>query len=365
MAAWDPNVGSMTYSTRKELGPVGFLNEYQEFANYPSAQLLMSGRFGEDNAVGKALTWRIADDVGEEAPPISPGYTFQPAQQADLFQAEMPWTWDHEHCSISELAADLNTGEAQLASDIDLEIQAMLQRIVNKNERNLWTIRTSTQTEYYQGIPYYVNIPGNASGWTGTYNGFQGFYPAGWTTVANVDPTVHTKYRNYADIYTAFSDTDFSLKVSMLMMAIDFHVPPGTSAQSAGGVNALTIYMGPNTNAQREAAAVGRNDQVGFDTNPAAGKAATFGIQPTVVPILDILAASGSWPIYFINHGPMGLHPVFLKNRRFERSRTNELMQASDSRYWEIRWGLQMRCRSRRRQAGMAKSAPFGEANFS
>ena len=66
MAAWDPNVGSMTYSTRKELGPVGFLNEYQEFARYPSAELLMSGRFGEDGAVGKALTWRIADDVGDE-----------------------------------------------------------------------------------------------------------------------------------------------------------------------------------------------------------------------------------------------------------------------------------------------------------
>src|SRR3990172_3734319 len=122
MASWDPNVGSMTYSTRKELGPVGFLNEYQEFARYPSAELLMSGRFGEDGAVGKALTWRIADDVGDEAPAIKPGYTFQPAQQADLYQAEMPWTWDHEHCAISELAGRLNMGEAQLASDRDLEI---------------------------------------------------------------------------------------------------------------------------------------------------------------------------------------------------------------------------------------------------
>jgi hypothetical protein len=354
----------MTYSTRKELGPVGFLNEYQSFARYPSAELLMSGRFGEDGAVGKAMTWRIADDEGAEAAPIKPGYTFQPAQQADLFQAELPWTWDHEHCSVSELAADLNSGEAQLASDVDLEIQAMLQRIVNKCERNLWTVRSTGQSEIFQGIPYYINIPGNASGWTGANNGFQGATPTGHTTVAGVDPAVHTKYKNYADVYTTFNDDDFSLKVSMLMMAIDFHVPTGTDAKFAGGVGSLTIYLGPNTNAQRELVAVQRNDQVGFDSNPAQGKASTFGLQPTVVPILDSLAASGSWPIYFVNHGDMGLHPVFLKNRRFERSRTNDMMQASDMRYWEIRWGLQMRCRSRRRMAGMAKSAPFGEANI-
>src|SRR3972149_676550 len=160
MAALGPNVGSMTYSTRKELGPSGFLNEYQSFARYPSAELLMSGRFGEGDAVGKALTWRTAFDEGEEAPPIRPGYTFQPTQQADLDQHEMPWTWDHEHCSISELAARLNMGEAQLADDIKLERDAMAQRVVNKTERNMWTVRATTQTEIFQGIPYYINIPG-------------------------------------------------------------------------------------------------------------------------------------------------------------------------------------------------------------
>jgi hypothetical protein len=361
MADYNPNTDSlsMATSTRDVLRPGEWFSELQNLARYPTCEIVMDGGLGKEWA-GKKFTWRIADDPGTSKPRTAPYKTFTTDNQNKLVQAEIHIRHGEETFGIDQADIDMNSGEAQLVDEVELGMQSMYVRCCESIELFAWSVPAAGNTMNEVGIPYYVNCPSNASG------GFQGTVPAGYSLVANIEPvTANPRYRNYANLYTDFTHQDFGVKASDLLRAINFNPPPKTRAMQGGGIDSLRVYMGDDSLTDYELMLNTQNDQLGADGLPMFNKGMLKGMTPYAVPQLQSdgtgTPASNSQPIYFINHNL--LFPVFTPGWRFKEK--NGEVPMSHQKYWGVFWKFNWVGLSRRRQAVMAKSAPFGEGAFS
>jgi hypothetical protein len=359
MANYNPNTHSLSMgvSTRNVLRPGEWFSELQNLARYPTCEIIMDGGITKEWP-GTKFTWRIADDPGIPKGPTAPYQTFTADNQSKLIQAEMPIRHGIETNGIDQWEIAANSGEAKLVDEVELGMQMMYQRTCDKLELNSWSVPAAGDTQLEFGIPGYVTCPSNASGGFK----FQGGVPAGYSLVANIDPvTANPRYRNYANLYTDYTHQDFSVKVSEMFRAIDFHAIPKGKSMEGGGIDALRAYCGDDSLTDYELLLNTQNDQLGRDGVPMFRKGLLAGMQIHAVPQLNSdgtgTPASNSQPWYFINHRL--LFPVFTPGFRFKETTGKVPMSYQD--FWAVRWSYNWVCYSRRRQGVLAKSAPFGE----
>ena len=361
MANYNPNIDSLSMgtSTRDALRPGEWFSELQALARYPFAEVLMDGGIGKEWS-GKKFTWRIADDAGVPKPRTAPYKTFTADNQNSLFQAEIEIKHGEETHGIDESDIDMNSGEAQLVDEAELGMQEMFQRVCDSIELLACSVPAAGDTLNEVGIPYYINCPSNASG------GFQGTVPVGYSLVANVDPvTAHPRFRNYADLFTDYIHEDFSLKVSQMMRAINFNAPKRGKEMQGGGIDSLRVYCGDDSLSDYELMLNTQNQNLGVDGVPMFNRGMLKGMTPIGVPQLNSdgtgSPATSSFPWYFVNHNL--LFPVFVPGWRFKEK--SGLVPMSHQKCWGVCWKFNWVCRSRRRQAVLAKATPFGEGAFS
>lgn len=357
MANYNPNTDSlsMTVSTRDTLRPGEWFNELQALARYPTTEILMDGSIGKEWP-GKKFTWRIADDPGTAKPRTAPYKTFTADNQNSLQQAEIHIRHGEETHGIDQSDLDMNSGEAQLVDEQELGMQQMYQRVCDSIEQHAWSVPASGNTLDEVGIPYYVS-------WNSTAAvGFNGSVPAGYSTVANIDPTTRTRYKNATGTYADFTHDDFGQKASDLFRLIDFRPGKKGKEMPGGTIDSLRVYMGDDSMTDYELMLVSQNDQLGSDGLSMYGRGLLKGITPIAVPQLNSdgtgTPASGSQPVYFINHNL--LFPVFVPGWRFKEKMGDVPM--SHQKWWGIFWKFNWVGVSRRRQGVLAKSAPFGES---
>lgn len=362
MAAYSPltDSQSMPISTRTDLRPGEWFNDLQKYARYPMCELLWnSGIFKTWS--GTKFTWRIADNPGDPKPATSMYKTFSADNQNRLYRAEIEPKHHEETFGLDETEEDMNSSEAQLVDETKLGLTQMYQRACDSVEDHAFS--TNVTAGQLDEIPlnYYVNIPSNANGT------FCGQVPAGQTLVANVDPiTAHQEYRNYANLFTAYTNEDFGLKTSQMLESIDFNPPPqATGGESGPGIDALRIYTAPTSMSNFELSRTYQNDQLGSDAVPMFRRTMVKGITPVTVPALEPttrngLTLAGSEPWYFLNH--FHLFPVFIPNWHF-REKAGQVPM-SHMKWWGVFWKYNWVCTKRRVQGALGKLAPFGEGAF-
>ncbi|HLA86013.1 MAG TPA: hypothetical protein VJL29_14570 [Thermoguttaceae bacterium] len=369
MAAQDLHLvaPSTLVSTRDSLKPVGWANEMQNLPEYPFAQRLMGAGWGEEGGFGSKHTWRMVENAGDPKPPYPIGHVYTAKYEADATELSVPWYRGEDTAAIPKGIIDANQGDAQLIDERDLQKQRATTRIFELQEDVAWRPRSVGQSEYPVSIPMWIPIPGNV-----TTPGFYNALAAGHTLIAGTDASDsgHPKYRPFLANYSTFGVDDFPVTASLLMRKINFMPIPGTSMTMPGSnASNLMVTMGPKTLAQIELAATRNNDQNGRSISPSFNATSMFGMTPTVSHKVDDLTdaqgTSTSWPIYFLNLTKDGFWPVFQAHgNRFVQDVDWEKAPMSDTFYCHWNWVYAYRVRSRRRLGGMARSAPFGEANI-
>lgn len=351
----------MAVSTRDNLNRGKWFSELQTYQRYPWCEIVMNDGIAK-TAPGKKLTFRSSDDPGLPKARTGLYNTFTADKHVSLYEGQMYWRSGEETFAIDKRELAMNNGEALVVNEEEVGLQSMYQRVCDSIENASCTIAAPTDTLQEQGIPYFINCPGNATGADGLYGGFQGTVPTGHTVVCNLDPTTtHPRYRNYADIFTDFVYDEFTVKASDLMRAINFDPPPKGKSEGSPW-DGMRVYCGDRTLTAYEAMMLTGNDNLGRDGLPFFNNAVLKGITPTALPVMDSFAAAGSFPLYFVNH--RYLYPVFLPGYRF-MERGPEAVPMSHMVFQGVFWTYNWIAESRRRLGVMAKAAPFSESNFS
>lgn len=165
------------------------------------------------------------------------------------------------------------------------------------------------------------------------YNGTDGFTggaPFG-STVANINPSTITAWKNYAFTYTAVTKADLIAKWKKSVYDTDFEAPVEGIASYDDDAERTwcTTY---NVTRDLETLYEQQNDNLGLDVAPGIG-AVTFNRNKVVaVPKLDTLPAAGSEPIYGIPWGVF--RTVFLKG--YWEKTTGPVRKAGSHLLWEI-----------------------------
>ena len=369
MSVYNPATDSpsMAVSTRDNLNRGEWFSELQAITRYPICEILMNDGLAKERT-GKLLTWRAADDPGVPKPRTTLYSTYSADKHAKAYQANMPWRHGEETCAIDKRERTMNSGEAMVIDEVELELQHMYQRVCDSCETPALAAPPGPSDNLNEvGIPYYLNCPSNANGT------FCGVVPAGYTAgtdlIAGIDPqTTHPRYRNYANLYTDFTPDNLGVIISNMFLAISFNPPP-KGKDDGTSIDALRCYLGNETRTNLELMATAQNDRLGNDILPMFASSMMKGITPTPIPLLggganepSAAAAVNSFPMFFVNHNL--LYPVFLPGERFAEEGPLPIPM-SKMIHWHISWSYNWECKSRRRQAVLAKAAPFGEGAFS
>jgi hypothetical protein len=160
-----------------------------------------------------------------------------------------------------------------------------------------------------RGLPYWLSkvVPTNGTGYSatidvpGAFSGRRVRYNGGTdalTDKGGLDPTSLTKYRNWADTFTAI-DGNFVLKMRKAFHATNFKSPMLVKDIKEGPSSKFRIYMGLDNLSNFEDLTTKSNDNLGSDLDKFHGMT-TFRRVPVVyTPQLDADADS---VIYAVNH---------------------------------------------------------------
>ena len=374
MSVYNPAVDSpsMGISTRDPIKVGDWFSELQSFRRYPITEILMEDAIVKKDGAGTVLAFRAADDPGLAKPRESLYSTYTADKHAKMYRGSMPWRHGRETCAIDKREKDMNSGDAKVADEAELELQHMFQRVCDSIEGAGVNVPGLNDSLTEVGFSYFVCIPSNANGT------FCGQLPGGATsgTISGLDPiTAHPKYRNFANLFTTFSHDDFGLKATNLMHQIAFDTPPKmrpneeypkTGPDMGETVSMLRIFVGDEAADQIQLMSTVQNDQLGDDVLPMFTGGKIGGVTPTRIPALGGganeptgAAAANSFPFYFVNLSC--LYPKFLQNNYFRESGWQPVPM-SDMEHYFVAWSFNWECKSRRRQGAIAKASPFSEA---
>lgn len=256
-------------------------------------------------------------------------------------QADTYWAWEYREMLD-------NRGAARITNIIDPRRAGAMLDLAEELEEKAWTLRGATDSLSPNGIPYYVVQNATA--------GFNGAAPSGFTTVAGINPTTTTKWKNYTDTFAVLNRTDFLLKVKRMLRRLRWRSPI-TSKDMKMAEN-LRLYTVEDAVEQCETLAEGQNENLGNDLgSKAAGSGGGRGVrmegdQVTIrrhpiiwVPELD--EQTSNTPFYAIDHGTFKVYV-----RKGDYMRQSKAIRAPEQHNTFIQWtdlSYNFLCLNRRR----------------
>ena len=333
----------------KSLQKGEWFDAMQTYQDYPMMRVAMT--MGRERS-GNQLSWRIG--VGSENEDGHSGlYEDFDVDRPDVMtEGLLPWVNHRKGFAIDERELDSNQDPESLVDDMEVLRNDMWTRTADDFELKSMQVPALNDKLLPSPIPYYVVWEDSSAGkFTSAAAGNI------HTTIAGIDPSVQTKYQNHTSTYVNATRDDLGLRVSRAIRQTGWRPPINTRGDQKVS---HAIYMDQTTIENNEIMAANQNDQMGPDTQPMFNRSMIARIQPTWLPVLDDQAASGSNPVYIINH--MYLYPVFKKGWKFrEYPPRQAAKQVSAVEVYNLsvyNWA----CPLRNRQAVVAISAPFGEA---
>jgi hypothetical protein len=342
------DIGDRVINSLKSLQKGEWYDTMQTLQRYPMLEVAMT--MGREKS-GKQLSFRVG--VGSENEDGHSGlYEDVDVDRPDVMtEGTVDWRNHRKGFAIDLREIDPMQDPESLVSDLETLRNDMWANTADDIEFKSFQVPASSDKLLPFGIPYWVVWEDSSAG------KFTANLPAGHSTVAGIDPAVQTKYQNYSATYVNATRDDLGQRVTRAIRQTNWRPP-----MKVKGDQKLThaIYMTQTTIEANEVMAANQNDQLGVDTQPMFNRSMLARIDPTWLPILDSEAASGSNPVYVINHAY--LHPTFKKGWKFQEfpaTRAAKQPTAVEVYNFSV---YNYECQLRNRQAVVAISAPFGES---
>lgn len=292
-------INDMLVGTFDDYGEPVFTNIAQELQQYEfMPHLLKDDRTMLDNGIGIKRT--LMTKLTDVAQWIGLHPTFELNFGDHLAQLDVAWKHLVTNWVFEAKELMMNSGDAVIAQVIKpRETNAML-GLASQTEDAVWDFPSTSDEETMFGIPYYVV-------WDeGNGGGFNGNLPSGHSTVAGIDPNVHTNYRNFTQDYTNFTPSDWLEKARDLHMKTHFISPVDVEQFRGSTGQRFRIYTSDVGMKGMWLMADQRNENLLWDFGHMDSNVTFRGNAFRWVPHLDIANAATSAglptdPFYFID----------------------------------------------------------------
>lgn len=274
--------------------------------------------------------------------------------RVDYVHSRNHWMWDTKE-------ADMNSGDEEQLSDLIAarEINCTM-GMLHRCEEQLWAHPTESSTKYPLGLPSYVTF--NTTGTTAcSAAGFTGGVPYGWTgtTLANVDVSTYTHYKNYQDIYVTISPDDLIWKMDEAAIEIAFEAPVSRAEVINTPYDDYVIMTNKEVFLTVKKQVMAQNDNLGPDVSydVSLGSPTFMGHPFRIASYLTQNAAASSDPVYMLNMATWFAY--VLRNNYF---RATEPRWKDDAPDTMVRWRMlsyNWMCVDRMANAIIAKADPF------
>jgi hypothetical protein len=207
------------------------------------------------------------------------------------------WAWEFREPLM-------NKSPSQIVELIKTRRIASIGDMIELFERAIWRVPAVSDTVTIYGIPYYVVKSNTAV--TATNRGFSGTAPTGYTTVAGINPTTDTRWRNYATQYTAITKEDLVRKARQMAKFTGFKPLVESTPEYATGPAGpkREYYANYATIAPMEEMLEAQNENLGTDLAKYDGKTMFRGAPVNYVQELDNDTTN---PLYQIDWSVMGI----------------------------------------------------------
>lgn len=261
-----------------------------------------------------------------------------------LTNGKMPWRHTTWNWAVERRLIAMNSGKSKIVDLAQTQRMAAFGDAIKLFERTLWRCPSLADFDNNPvGIPYFV-VKSSTAFDTTTF-GFNGSVPSGYTLVANIDPTVYTRWKNYAVPYTDVSKDDLIAEMRRAQFYTDFEplvddMPVYNLGDDYG------IYTNYSVSASMVQILESQNENLGTDVAPMEGKAVFM--RTKIIPVRE-LDADTTGPVYMLNWGEIfaqGLKGEWMFEQHFASNPTQPTVSFTNT---DCTWNLA--CRNRRRQA--------------
>ena len=227
-----------------------------------------------DDDNGVSITFNLVTDTNGSFRFVGLGFTAVLASNPAALQGSVPWRgWTYNFWADSAEAV-MNSGPERIMDHLKVRYFQAVGDMVKGLERALWRVPAATDDTTVLGIPYYVVKSATPATYANA-DGFNGTVPAGYTTVAGINPTTYPRWANYADVYSVVSKDDLVRKLRRMCEKTDFQPLVDNIPQYDTGMDE-GIYMNYQTYGALVEVAESQNDDLGPDVAPMDGGKVMF-----------------------------------------------------------------------------------------
>lgn len=284
------NMGDLVATTQRNLGKPKFTEiatDIQEFTALPN--LLKKNRVVFQSGYG--IQWDVMVNHAQSARNVGLGAQDNPTLIDTMVQATADWRNSDAHYTFIAQEIDMNREPQRIVDLLKARRIAAMISLTELMENNFWGPPVAADDNI---TPWGVNmwITKNAT------KGFNGGAPTGYDTIG-LNPTTYPRWRNWTELYTALTKTDFVRKVREACTKTNFK-PPVKGIPDFNTGDMYGHYTNYNVIAPLEEILEQQNDNLGADIAKYDGMV-TFRRRPVVwVPLLDNDTTN---PFYGINWG--------------------------------------------------------------
>ncbi len=224
-------------------------------------------------------------------------------QVSGLTHGYAPWRFGDFRWAYDEREQDVNAGEEMIQDYIRVKRLQALNDWANFFESWFWgSPPSSSDVETPWPLKYWltkdVTTAGTFDSTVAGAGSFSGGAPSGHTTVAEINPSTYTQWKNYTYKYTDITDDDALSRWESALRATNFEPPTGASYPQHGKGDQFEHFCGLALLKEYERFAKRQNENIGYDLGY---RTPTYYRAPIVwVPQLD---SDTDQPIYSLNWG--------------------------------------------------------------
>lgn len=303
MATLAQNMADLLLATQAELGRLRFQQIYQTLQHYE----VMSKWLKKEKVIfqnGVSIQRNIMIQSQESAA-SHVGLLDEDEVQLQNVMRTLSANWVHvqtKWAMVYQTDILMNSGKALIYDVIKPRRAAAIIDMAQELENRAWgSAPSTTNVKLPWGVQYYIVRNGT--------QGFTGGAPGSHTSVAGINPSVDTKWKNWSDTYS-----DEITKTGAVRSLRKAHrqtgfVSPVSVKDYRGDISSrYRMYVGEASVAEIEEIGEGQNESLGKDIASMDGKMVFRGHPIIWVPKLD---ADTGQPVYFIDHSTF--YPVCLE----------------------------------------------------
>lgn len=318
------DLADLITTTQNELGRARFTEIATDIQDHCALRELLNESRVQFTG-GPEIQWNLMTEQSGSARDVGL-YEVDQTNVGDVMTtAKIPYRHMTANYSIERREIALNRAPAQIVDLVRIRRNDAMISLAEHIEKRFWGVpASSSDNKQIYGVGYWI-----VDATDGT-SGFNGGAPTNFTTVADIDPSAVSRWKNWSAVYsdtvtplagptyatdggmsdggdpdhTGFSDMIVELREAYVKC--NFRPIPNVSYADYNKGNRYGLYTNYKVISYLEEVLARRNDNLGMDVGATDGKVVFRGIPLTYCPYLDTnvtIAGSTAFPIYGINWG--------------------------------------------------------------